>query len=611
MGLETGTFPSDLIATNPTASDPKSQGDDHLRLLKNVFKMTLPNVTGAITATHTQLNYVTGVTSSIQGQFAGVQAQFTSSGALITGLQASKADLAGATYSGTHDFSGGITKVAPPTLADHAATMLYVQQQAFAAVLPSQPGNAGRYITTDGTNASWADLSGGVTTTVTAVNIQLTVASRQLQVITATADDVTVILPDATTIAAGGPIHTIYNKPATGAKSFTVRNKADAFLINVQPGQIATFYCIDKTTVAGFWFVGSETFTGGAMTDYAVAAGVAYNALTSTDTSIARVSDTVAIAAYRGSGNAIQAVCVTVTAVALAFGPVLTINATSSTLTSIAMMSATKSVLAYSGTSGYPEAVILTLTGNVLAKGAICNTISLFNTNTGLSVAALSSTQAIISYLGSGSYVQTSLLDAPATTITPSVTPLVVNTGVVSARPTIAALTSSKTLLTYVGATNLPTHVVIDIAGASMVPGPINTFGASVGAGARTALVSLSSTRAIFGFLNGALGVFVLDVAGTTVTPSALASGEGGFAGNQINFGVLSSTRIMVAYSSATNVRAALVTITGSVPVVGTNLLPVETGNYIAIVGLTTTKALAVFSGFNSYLNFQIIEKAE
>ena len=40
MGLETGTKLSDLVVTNPTSSDPRSQGDDHLRLIKTVLATT-------------------------------------------------------------------------------------------------------------------------------------------------------------------------------------------------------------------------------------------------------------------------------------------------------------------------------------------------------------------------------------------------------------------------------------------------------------------------------------------------------------------------------------------------------------------------------------------
>jgi len=38
MGLETASYISELVDTNPTASDPVSQGDDHLRLIKSVLQ---------------------------------------------------------------------------------------------------------------------------------------------------------------------------------------------------------------------------------------------------------------------------------------------------------------------------------------------------------------------------------------------------------------------------------------------------------------------------------------------------------------------------------------------------------------------------------------------
>lgn len=68
MALESATYISDLNSSNPTAGDPASQGDDHLRLVKSTVKATFPNVSGAVTPTHTELNYVDGVTSSIQTQ---------------------------------------------------------------------------------------------------------------------------------------------------------------------------------------------------------------------------------------------------------------------------------------------------------------------------------------------------------------------------------------------------------------------------------------------------------------------------------------------------------------------------------------------------------------
>ena len=64
MALETGTYISSLNASNPASTDGLAQADDHIRLLKSTIKATLPNVTGAITSTHTELNALTGVTAS-------------------------------------------------------------------------------------------------------------------------------------------------------------------------------------------------------------------------------------------------------------------------------------------------------------------------------------------------------------------------------------------------------------------------------------------------------------------------------------------------------------------------------------------------------------------
>jgi len=52
MALETGNYIDDLVITNPTASDPISQGDDHLQLIKKVVKQSFPSVDSAVHAIH-------------------------------------------------------------------------------------------------------------------------------------------------------------------------------------------------------------------------------------------------------------------------------------------------------------------------------------------------------------------------------------------------------------------------------------------------------------------------------------------------------------------------------------------------------------------------------
>lgn len=66
MSLEVLTgdkYLDSLVPTNPVgATDPKSQGDDHIRGIKNVLQKTFPNINAPVTATPAQLNMLTGRT---------------------------------------------------------------------------------------------------------------------------------------------------------------------------------------------------------------------------------------------------------------------------------------------------------------------------------------------------------------------------------------------------------------------------------------------------------------------------------------------------------------------------------------------------------------------
>ena len=144
MALETGTYISDLVVTNPTSADAKSQGDDHLRLIKSAIKTTFPLITGAVNVTHTALNYVANVTSDIQAQ--------------LNNLMSIKGVIAGQIWTGVHDFTAATISVTTQSFGDatsKAASTQFVASAAFSSVLPGQTGNAGKFVTTDGTNASW------------------------------------------------------------------------------------------------------------------------------------------------------------------------------------------------------------------------------------------------------------------------------------------------------------------------------------------------------------------------------------------------------------------------------------------------------------------------
>ena len=54
MPLESTNYIGGLVSTNPTATDPKSQGDDHLRLLKNVLLNSFAGFPGLVLVTGTE-----------------------------------------------------------------------------------------------------------------------------------------------------------------------------------------------------------------------------------------------------------------------------------------------------------------------------------------------------------------------------------------------------------------------------------------------------------------------------------------------------------------------------------------------------------------------------
>ena len=66
MTVESASYISQLNTSNPAASDPLSEGDDHLRLVKSVLRTQFPNLaTTAVTQTSAQMNKLGFVVGSI------------------------------------------------------------------------------------------------------------------------------------------------------------------------------------------------------------------------------------------------------------------------------------------------------------------------------------------------------------------------------------------------------------------------------------------------------------------------------------------------------------------------------------------------------------------
>lgn len=95
----------------------------------------------------TEISYLDGVTSSIQGQF--------------NTLGSVKSNKAGDSYTGSHDFTGATyVRVPTPSGLYDAVTKQYVDNLSFSVALPGQAGNAGKFVKTNGSVATWEYVAG-------------------------------------------------------------------------------------------------------------------------------------------------------------------------------------------------------------------------------------------------------------------------------------------------------------------------------------------------------------------------------------------------------------------------------------------------------------------
>jgi hypothetical protein len=171
MSLDTSTYVGGFDTAKPAGADPKSDGDDNFRHIKTVLKTSFPNVTGAVTATHTQMNYLVGVTSAIQTQFTakaplasptltGVPAAPTAAGGTNTTqiattafVATSFAPLASPALTGTPT----APTAAGGTNTTQIATTAFVTAASLTSVVPVSAPDSGKYLTNNGTVANWGD----------------------------------------------------------------------------------------------------------------------------------------------------------------------------------------------------------------------------------------------------------------------------------------------------------------------------------------------------------------------------------------------------------------------------------------------------------------------
>lgn len=100
MGLETGEYITDLVVTNPLGSDPKAQGDDHIRLVKKTTQQSFPAIGGQVNMSHTQLNAFVGMVADFPVEI--------SSGSITGWLYCNGQEVSREDYAGLYALLGDI-----------------------------------------------------------------------------------------------------------------------------------------------------------------------------------------------------------------------------------------------------------------------------------------------------------------------------------------------------------------------------------------------------------------------------------------------------------------------------------------------------------------------
>ena len=377
------------------------------------------------------------------------------------------------------------------------------------------PGTSGNVLSSDGTN--WASTaaatsSGGASTVSQGTSLTLTSASNRVQVVSLTAGSLSVILPDATTLSAGGPTFIITN---AGTNGFTVKQNGGIVLASLTSGQSVMCEVYDISTATGKWTFSNKDIASFLTTGHFVpvtidstnaafpyASGdsngqVTGNALAGSFVDCLKLTSTTALLVWTRLGNkSVYGVVATNTSGVISYGTIVQIydgsaGGTAAVQTAAAMLlSGLTTGMVFIGRSATGIVVPFSISGATITVGTASANIgnkATYN-HTFHSVAVLSSTVMMIVY---NDATFTNILvatmtynGASAPTLgTPTAGIATYSNGNASPQGTLLTLTSTTAQLWYLSVANTLATRVVTSNGASAP-----TLGTAITATATSAL---------------------------------------------------------------------------------------------------------------------------
>lgn len=245
MPLETGSYISDLVATNPAATDGVAQGDDHLRLIKSILKTTFPNLSGAMTATQAELNKLAGLATT-QAELAKLSGATLTTAELnkLTGFTGTVTDLnklaaITATAAEINKLAGLATTAAELGYLNGVTSAIQTQLNTLSSTLATKTTNSAAAITGGSAN----NMTLGLTTPAAAKVTDLTLTGGVLEGVQTVTGTTPSLDP------ANGTIKT-WSLTGASTPTFALAN-GESFLLMIDDGTANTITWPTMTWVGG------------------------------------------------------------------------------------------------------------------------------------------------------------------------------------------------------------------------------------------------------------------------------------------------------------------------------------------------------------------------
>lgn len=501
--------------------------------------------------------------------------------------------------------------------------------------LPSQTGNSGKFLTTNGTNASWENITNYNELLARATDVTLTSATAGQYYVIEPTTPIKINLPDATTLTA---LRHFVIRNTSGAYPLMVYNAAGTYLFTIRPEAGVVVWAEQVATAAGLWALDRDPdvfFSSGLD-------GVYWNLTAQAETKcgLDAISTTQAIRLFSlqepsqlilNGYNTLYAVIITYSAGLVSYGkPSLlatdvlgtAINTNFSNRFSICMLSSTLGVVTYQSPSGL---VVFSITinsgGIVRSPGSIAPSVGTNSYRTDL--CRLSSTTATLAATDNNTTLYYWVITPTATGVSFGTTNSLTNVQSLLYNFKIRNLSSTSGVIVYYNSAASQVQAIpYTVSGTAITPGTNTNIQTSVPVGSSFQnyfldVTVLSSTT--FVVVYNTSGFLIVGKAitsnGATLTQGTEVTVEPGLVAFDPCISALSATSAVCSYTnnSGTTVARVLsisgttITVNGST-VLQTGIAP-SFSNIVALqapqTGVPSASTL-IYSGYSQNLIYSL-----